>query len=107
MDNKLKKLKENNEVKSFRVDLVTTFIKNEVEGYSEGSTHKMYVDSNRVLSVCNGALCNTKISLKRFFFSWFGYKIGKNFLRFRIVEIEKKKFHSSKSAYAIGDVIEK
>ena len=59
----------------------------------------MRVTSNKILVVCNEAVLDTKNPL----FSSCEYKMGKELLKFGDVEIEKRKFHSSKSPMAMED----
>ena len=51
--------------------------------------NKMRVGSNKILVVWNEVLWHNKNSLKEIFFSWYKYKMDKEFLKINDVEIEK------------------
>ena len=64
--------------------------------------NKMRVGSNKILVVWNEVLWHNKNPLKEIFFSWYKYKMDKEFLKIDDVEIEKLSkvsFFQKSSAY--------
>ena len=78
----VRKIKENNDLNSSEVDVVTNFIKNEVESFPDDDNASkedrvigfiaMRVTNSRILLVQNGVLWDTKNPIKRILFFLLG-----------------------------------
>ena len=94
-NNVLKKIKDSNELKRAEVYVLTNFIKDEVESFSNADVHTDDGDSERDRVHWIQIKC---MQLKKIFFPQNEYNMNKEFLKVGDVEIEKQGFDSSKNS---------
>ena len=113
-NNVLKKIKDSNELKRAEVYVLTNFIKDEVESFSNADVHTDDGDSERdrvhwiqikcmqiatKYQQCEMELSGIlKTQLKKIFFPQNEYNMNKEFLKVGDVEIEKQGFDSPKNS---------